>query len=101
MIVVVNRRTGAPAAAVYVGRPSPLGNPFHIGPDGSRADVIRKYRTWLQAQPDSSPAIRELLRLVEKHRRDGTLYLSCWCAPAPCHADIIKQAIELIEAQRL
>jgi len=32
---------------VYIGRPSKWGNPFVIGRDGSRADVIAKYRTWI------------------------------------------------------
>jgi hypothetical protein len=35
---------------VYVGRPGPLGNPFVVGRDGSRAEVIAKYRRWLWAR---------------------------------------------------
>jgi hypothetical protein len=31
----------------YVGRPSALGNPFVVGRDGSRAEVIEKFRQWL------------------------------------------------------
>jgi hypothetical protein len=34
----------------YVGRPSPLGNPFALGRDGSREQVIARYRRWLWAQ---------------------------------------------------
>jgi hypothetical protein len=32
---------------VYVGRPSKWGNPFVIGRDGSREEVIAKYRAWI------------------------------------------------------
>lgn len=32
---------------LYIGRPSKWGNPFVIGRDGSRADVIAKYRAWI------------------------------------------------------
>ena len=61
---------------VYVGRPSPFGNPFVIGRDGDRGTVIGKYRAWLLAQP----ALGELVR-----RELAGKVLGCWCAPAPCH----------------
>lgn len=32
---------------VYIGRPSKFDNPFVIGPDGTREEVIEKYRNWL------------------------------------------------------
>jgi hypothetical protein len=32
---------------VYVGRPSTLGNPFVVGRDGSRTDVMEQFRQWL------------------------------------------------------
>jgi hypothetical protein len=34
---------------IYIGRPSKWGNPFRIGKDGSREDVIQKYRDWILA----------------------------------------------------
>ena len=74
---VWNKRNGdAPPDAVYVGRPSKWGNPFTIGRDGTREEVITKYLHWL---PDSglNPAELEGKNLV------------CWCAPLPCHADIL------------
>lgn len=39
---------------VYIGRPGKWGNPFVIGRDGSRAEVIAKYRTWLASQSSCS-----------------------------------------------
>src|SRR5690554_3305781 len=49
---VLNKyKDGVPAGAVYIGRPSKWGNPFVIGKDGDRDEVIAKYRQWLLAQP--------------------------------------------------
>jgi hypothetical protein len=71
---------------IYVGRPSKWGNPFQIGKDGTREEVIKKYEDWLENQP---------LLLLEV----GSLYgkiLGCWCSPLQCHADIlVKKSIEV------
>ena len=64
---------------VYIGRPSKWGNPFVIGRDGSRADVIAKYRAWIVAQPALMNALDEL----------GGRDLICWCAPLACHGDVL------------
>lgn len=39
-----HRRESAAPGRVYIGRPSKWGNPFVIGRDGSREEVIEKYR---------------------------------------------------------
>ena len=86
---------------VYVGRPSPLGNPFQLGRDGSRAEVIARYRHWLWAQlqvPGSSQR-RELEQLLAQ-AQVGSLELLCWCAPLPCHAEVIRSALLWLAAQR-
>ena len=76
---------------VYVGRPSPFGNPFVIGRDGDRETVIRKYRAWLVAQP----------ALVERVRRElANKVLGCWCAPAPCHGDVLAAVANDVGAPR-
>ena len=66
---------------VYVGRPSKWGNPFEIGRDGSREEVIAKYAEWLQSQSQLLSALPEL--------KDKTL--ACWCSPKACHADILAK----------
>lgn len=78
---VLNKKThGVPAGAVYIGRPSKWGNPFVIGADGNRADVIAKYKAWLLKNP----------KLVQdaKHELAGKS-LVCWCAPEACHGDVL------------
>jgi hypothetical protein len=64
---------------VYIGRPSKWGNPFEIGKDGNRQDVIEKYRAWIMMQPDL---------LSQVHTLKGKI-LGCWCAPLPCHGDVL------------
>lgn len=67
-------------ADVYVGRPSPFGNPFRIGRDGTRHEVVGKYLDWLYANP-------YLLRLARRDLAGKTL--GCWCAPEDCHGDVL------------
>lgn len=64
---------------VYVGRPSKWGNPFIIGKDGTRLEVIGRYYKWLTEQPELMQALSEL--------RGKNLV--CWCAPLPCHATVL------------
>lgn len=66
---------------IYIGRPSKWGNPFVIGKDGDRTEVLRKYERWLRQQPHLMAALPEL-----KGKR-----LGCYCAPAPCHGDILAR----------
>lgn len=82
MIPVLNKRHGA-SDGVYVGRPSPWGNPWEIGRDGTRAEVIARYREYILERPD----------LVDLLRKMQPTALVCWCAPLPCHADILSELI--------
>lgn len=79
---------------VYVGRPSELGNPFKIGRDGTRDEVIRKYRRWLWERIRSNDAavVGQMERLIAI-AREQPLELACHCSPASCHADIIASAL--------
>ncbi len=81
---VLNKRTDKiPPDAVYVGRPSKYGNPFKIGHDGTRAEVIAKYRS----------RIMNILIFTDSHYLDELKGkdLVCWCAPLPCHADVLLE----------
>ena len=41
---VLNKRDAGASAGIYIGRGSAWGNPFVIGRDGDRAEVIEKYK---------------------------------------------------------
>jgi hypothetical protein len=80
---VLNKRTDIiPNDAVYVGRPSKWGNPFKIGRDGTREEVVARYADWLDGMIFSG-----MLNLDELQGRD----LVCWCAPEICHADVLLE----------
>lgn len=103
MITVVNRHAGVDGE--YIGRPSPLGNPFIIGPDGDRDEVIAKYRRWLWLQMDidagpGNQVMVELHRLTDLYDTGKPLVLVCWCAPRPCHGDVLSNAITWLSAAR-
>lgn len=76
----VYKKGCAPKDAVYIGRPSIWGNPFVIGADGNRAQVIQKYREYLMADPALVVRAKEELR-----GRD----VVCYCAPLACHGDVL------------
>lgn len=81
---------------LYIGRggPDDLGNPFVIGKDGDRNQVIAKHDVWWRNQPHIIAALEELA--VEQ--RD--VYLVCHCAPERCHGDNYKREIERIKQHR-
>lgn len=76
---------------MYVGRPTALGNPFVIGPDGTRAEVIAMYRTWISHKIDMGD---EKIDLALNEAAEVDVLL-CSCAPAACHADVIKEILGL------
>lgn len=103
MLKVLNKRHrphNDVEVSVYVGRPSVLGNPFEAGVDGTRDEVVQKYRQWLWTQFHKDPIVRnEIYRLVDLYLNHGSLGLECWCAPKNCHANQIKRLIEWLIAE--
>lgn len=96
---------------VYVGRPMPRlrlrgsgwGNPYRIGEDGTRDEVLRRYevgvRYWLTVEGGEGDAWREEVASL----RGKTL--ACWCAPRDgtpltlddetvCHGQILLRLAE-------
>jgi hypothetical protein len=93
-----------PKDAVYVGRPTKWGNPYEIGKpytkgdmkfdNGTisyenvvvliekmtREDVLMLYRVFIEDQLKEIPHFLDELRGKD---------LVCWCAPKPCHAEIL------------
>lgn len=92
-ITVVNRHHGA--QGVYIGRGTPLGNPFQISGSTTREQAIEQYRKWLDQQidKDNMRVINELDRLSNM-ALEGPLKLVCSCSPAACHGDYIKHVLE-------
>ena len=94
---VVNKKVFR-GSGEYIGRPSVLGNPFAIGRDGNREQVIAKYRVWLWAEIKKRGKVYdELVRLMQLSEA-GDVTLVCFCKPLPCHGDIIVKAIEWLRS---
>ncbi len=64
---------------IYIGRPSKWGNPFEIGKDGTRDEVIKKYENYILNNPKLLAALPELKGKI----------LGCWCSPKSCHGDVL------------
>lgn len=97
-INVVNKRHGV--AGEYIGRPSPLGNPFTSKSHGqgirvnSVQESINMFDKWLEDKINAGdqPVLLELARLYNIADKQE-LNLVCWCAPGPCHGDVIKRVL--------
>lgn len=77
---VVNKRHHVPFD-VYIGRGSIWGNPFVIGKDGNRTEVIQKFEHYLLAKPELLARIPEL-----RGKR-----LACFCSPQACHGNVLAR----------
>jgi hypothetical protein len=58
-------------------------NPYKIGEDGDRDEVIAKYEARIRRSPEHMARLPELSGKV----------LGCWCAPQPCHGDVLARLV--------
>jgi hypothetical protein len=84
---VVNLRTDE--YDIRIDRKTKWGNPFIIGKDGDREEVVRKYRQWIFTQPELLSALHEL-----KGKR-----LGCWCVPLACHGNVLAALAEGLDCK--
>ena len=77
---------------IYCGRPGPWGNPFRIGPDGSRDAVISKHKAHVRQRIRSGSVTLEQLASLYGQR------LECYCKPEPCHADFMVELADTAHA---
>lgn len=108
-IIVVNKRIHKPTRNdFYIGRPSPLGNPFtHIADKktlahrivGSREEAIEAYQEYFKEEirNSNSTVSHEFDRLERFVQDRDIVYLVCWCAPKGCHGDVLKAELERIK----
>ncbi len=68
---------------------SPWCNPFKIGVDGSREEVIKKYRAYIKNKIDKKEV--DISELENKQ-------LGCWCKEEgkniPCHGDVLVELLK-------
>ena len=103
---------------IYIGRAnktynlpaSPLANPYVLGRDGDREEVIEKYSKWLQLNvqryfdyPQRGNAVfSELKRIHLETKKNNELTLMCWCrSHEKCHGDIIVNCLNWMETNNI
>lgn len=84
---LVNQHTHKPPpGSVWIGRGTPWGNPFVLGRDGERGEILYRYRKWLEEKP---PRYFDDVR-----RRLAGKVLVCVCAPKACHGEFLLAIID-------
>ena len=83
--------------STYIGRPSPLGNPFVLENEEDRDLICDTYDSWLNEQvaKGNKAVIDELMRLKQLNKTQGYLVLGCYCFPKRCHGDSIKRLLDM------
>lgn len=78
-----------PSDAIYIGRPSPWGNPFKVdtrnGLLGSRDIVIKRFRQYAEDRLANNPNWLDQLKGKD---------LVCFCKPLACHGDVLLELLE-------
>ena len=90
-------RAPVPEEAVYIGRNevygnTKYGNPFRIGVDGTREEVISMFREYLL---ENAPLLADVMQNLKG--KD----LACHCYPLPCHGDVLLQIANPPTLERL
>ena len=81
------------AGTVLIDRRTKWGNPYRIGHNATREQVIELYRLELWRRIRSGEiALDELAGLAP-------MRLSCWCHPKPCHGDVLARAADWAAAR--
>lgn len=76
-----------PKDCIYIGRGSKYGNPYYVGSDGNREEVIFKYENYLNdCLDDGFITVDELADLYG-------FDLECFCKPLICHGDVLIKYI--------
>lgn len=88
-LILCNRKYDSTKPHYYIGRPSPLGNPFSMTVKSiqERNRVCDEYESYFpSALSYLVEPIAGLLDLAVEH---GVLQLVCYCAPLRCHGDTV------------
>ncbi len=88
--IVVNRHhfrnKQIPEPSLYVGRGTPLGNPFTVQKHGPGALELYRRHLWQKIRGRDVAVLAAMGAITAKHS------LVCSCKPRPCHGDVIVRA---------
>ena len=80
---------------VYIGRAGKgkngyWGNPFLLGKDGNREEVLETYRAWFNKRVIADLQFKLKLEQLKGKR------LGCFCSPQLCHGDVIAEYLNAL-----
>ena len=91
LTTVVNIKTGMDCD-VYIGRGSLFGNPYRIGRNGNRKEVVKKYKIYFYKKIRTNPKFKHAVLKLKGKR------LGCFCWPSLCHGDVIVEYLRKVTA---
>lgn len=105
MIYVVNKYNHKPTSKdIYIGRGSPLGNPYtHLDLETTRAsfqtasreESINLFENYINEKINQKDQIIcDELNRIYLQAKENNVYLVCSCRPKSCHGNIIKKIID-------
>ena len=90
--VEIDRHYGRGMDEQDLGEKGCFGNPYKVGPDGTREVVVSRFMDYFIDQWQNDPQLRSWW--AQKLKENDTLRLGCHCAPKDCHGDVIKSVLE-------
>lgn len=104
---VVNKKNHTPTDYdYYIGRPSPLGNPYtHLKTSRAaefvvptRNEAIESYEKYFYDKIESGDEefMGALQEIIDIYKNYGLVNLVCFCKPLSCHGDYIKKYIDKV-----
>lgn len=80
-VVFVNKKRYPTSSSIFA-------NPYKIGKDGTREEVIVKYKEYMIGKLENDKSlVEQLISLKGKN-------LGCWCYPEPCHGNVLLELID-------
>lgn len=83
-VVFIDNKRFPPKSSIFA-------NPFKINKDGTREEVLAKYKNYIVDKLEKDDVfLQELLKLKGKN-------MGCWCCPEMCHGNILLELIQMYE----
>ncbi len=83
-VVFVNKQRYPPRDSIWY-------NPYKIGKDGDRNQVIEKYEVYIRERLHREEGLKDELKKLKNKN------LGCWCAPEPCHGNVLLKILGEME----
>lgn len=93
----------------YIGKSkngNPLANPFSFSEKkrsrknlifGTREESVEAYRKYFKMaynKPGFESLTKAFNEIYERYKNNEDVYLGCYCAPLPCHGDVLAEELQ-------